>query len=157
MTEVRVDDLNAGDQIWSPAGRWEIVTSVSPSSDPWLMRVVTDRTGSGYAWPLDCYRKVETVRARHLRETPSVRVWDHQREIVAWVGTGEYLYRTALTLAQAFPRGRGLGWEVRDRPDGGELRVTGAPSKAAAAVLVRKAARAHAKALGLPLQVGGDR
>ena len=56
-----------------------------------------------------------------------------------------------LDRAIGFLEGRGEGWEFRHRPDGGELVCTRFPGKVQALSAVRKAARVHAKALGLPL------
>ena len=152
----RVDTLNPGDQFFSPARRWETVTRLD-GSDPCRTRVFTDVTGAGYAWTLANFREVPVLPAWQRRGTPMVRVDDFRQFVTAFVGTAEQRYFTAGSpvLAEGRQLGRGQGWEVTDRPAGGDLVITRVPGKAAALSAVRRAAKAHAKALGLPLQPTG--
>lgn len=150
MSEVRIDDLRAGDQVFSPAGRWETVWSVVFEPSSYLVRLYTDRTGSDYSWTLERHQELTTVTAARVRVIPTVRVRNSSHNVVAYIATDDFLRGFGMvTLADASPLGRGRGWEIRDRPTGGEITVTVVASKAAAVSLVRAAARAHAKALGL--------
>ena len=155
----RVDTLNVGDQFFSPARRWETVTRIADAErySTWT-RVFTDVTGAGYAWKLADFREVPVLRAWQRRGTPMVRVDDSRRFVTAFVGTAEQRYgftADAPVLAEARQLGRGQGWQVTDRPAGGDVVITQVAGKAAALSAVRRAAKAHAKALGLPLQPAG--
>ncbi len=151
---IRVDELAVGDQVFTPAGRWETVAAIDAAT--WLVRVFTDRTGSAYSWFLPRHRELPGLRAALAQIAPTVRVESTRRGVIAFVGTEEYVDGWAsYVLAEASPLGRGEGWEVRDRPSGGELARLKVPGKGEAMSAIRRAARAHAAALGLRLHRGG--
>ncbi len=150
---IRVDELAVGDQLFTPAGRWETVAKLDDAT--WLVRVFTDRTGPAYSWSLPRHRELPGLRAAWTLLKPTVRVESTQRGVVAFIGADEYVNGWAsYVLADASPLGRGEGWEVRDRPAGGELARLQVASKVEAMSAVRRAARAHAAALGLRLHRG---
>ena len=91
--------------------------------------------------------------------TAAVRWWDGSgtgdyREILAAVAANDR--RTAVIdghhLASARWQGRGAGWAVYDLAEG--VTVTQGVSKAEAVAEVKRLARQHAKALGLPCELG---
>jgi hypothetical protein len=151
---IRVDELAVGDQVFTPASRWETVAAIDAAT--WLVRVFTDRTGPAYSWSLPRHRELPGLRVDLVQIKPAVRIESTQRGLVAFIGTEEYVDGWAsYVLVDATPLGRGAGWEVRDRPSGGEVARLQVPSKAEALTAVRRAARAHAAALGLRLHRGG--
>jgi hypothetical protein len=154
----RVDELLTGDQIFTPAYRWETVIRLDRGETySASTRVFTDRTGEGYGWSLANWHELPTLRSWQIRGTATVRVDSTRHRVVAFVGTGESEYwylgqRPAMTvLAEATPAGRGQGWDVVNRPDGGDPVRVRVGSTAAALSAVKRAARVHAKALGLRL------
>jgi hypothetical protein len=161
--EQPVEAWYAGDQFFSPAGRWEIVTEnidLRRDRAAWPMVTVhTDQTGLEYGWSFwpgakfphlpgwswRPERRVMTVveigrrhiEARVVPESAAGRLWDD-------AGCHEVVSASAAA-------GPGAGWVVTDRPDGGALREQRAKSKAAARALVRRLAREHAGRLGVPV------
>lgn len=147
---IRVDELKVGDQVWTPAARWETVADLDDAA--WLVRVFADRTGPAYSWSLPRHRELPGLPVAIAQADPAVRVESTLRGLVAFVGTDTYIEGlTSYVLAEATPLGRGEGWEVRDRPAGGELARLQVPGKPEALTAIKKAARAHAAALGLHL------
>jgi hypothetical protein len=155
----RIDELRAGDQMFSPAGRWETITAFEDTPAV-LIRIRTDRTGD-YAWLLSGSLEVLALTPANLRATTrTVAVEETKSGIVAVLSSPSYTSYCwddgSLTLAMAQQK-RGEGWEFTDWPGGGELVVTTLPSKAAARSAIVRAARAHARGLGVKYRgrVGG--
>jgi len=151
---IRVDELAVGDQVYTPAGRWETVQDLDSST--WLVRIFTDHTGPAYSWSVPRHRELPGLPAALALITPKIHVESTRRGVVAVIGTDEHVNGWAsYVLAEAASLGRGEGWEVRNRPAGGELDRLTVASKAEALSAVRRAARGHATALGLRLHRGG--
>ena len=152
----RADDIYVGDEIFTPAGRWETVTEVV--NETW--RVVL-RTGSGrraFTWRFNAYATLPVLREYHRPEDVAVRLWEARggdlREVIAAVAEGA----TSLAvingheLARATWQGRGCGWGVWD--SAADATVALGVSKAEAVAEVKRLARQYAKALGLPCETG---
>lgn len=151
----RVDALRVGDQVFTPAYRWETVTRLD-QGDRYsrATRVFTDHTGPEYAWRLANHHTLPILPASLVSAVPSVRVEASRDRVVAFVGADER--PSATVLAEAVYLGRGNGWRVNDRPNGLDLVTSVVARKDLALSRVRRAARAHAKALGLRVcAVGG--
>jgi hypothetical protein len=149
----RVDALNLGDQIWSPASRWETVTGLDAPRPGAVTRVNTDLTGPDYGWALPNWREIPVLPVAHPRGTSAVWIQAMRDRVLAFVGTVPEYHRNvnAPIVAQAIFFGRGRGWEIVNRPDGGESTRETVASKATAVAAVRRSAKAHAKALRLPM------
>lgn len=156
----RADQLAPGDQVFTPARRWETVTraDLGQLSD-WSVSIFTDRTGPEYAWSLPRHRELPTLRAWMVRGTAVVWVVSDavRGEVIAFVGRDDVAHHEPplYVVAGAYPAGRGRGWELRHRPQGGALVSTVVPSKAAAASAVKRIAKEHAAALGLRMHRPG--
>src|SRR5256885_790495 len=110
-----------------PSWRWP--TSRSASGVPWARR--PSWTGTAYSWFLPRHRELPGLRAALAQIAPTVRVESTRRGVIAFVATEDYVDGWAsYVLAEASPLGRGDGWEVRDRPSGGELARLKVPGKA---------------------------
>ncbi len=157
MTPMRADELLAGDRILSPAGHLESVTDVTVDQDG--VRVSTNRTGTGYRWFFNGYKKLPVLR---LPNAPRpVQVWTSELHpaMCVYVGpSGDHWTSHALAWASRRP-GTGAGWEVMDRPGGADRVTEIVADRAMARRRLRRIAAAHAKALGVPVHTpsGGER
>lgn len=154
VSEILANELAPGDRFHTAAMRWETVTAVSPSEQPWIVSVFTDVTGPGYAWPLSPGEKVQAIRGWRIG-TAQVRIEITHFQVRARVAT-DVSPRTGPVLAEAFHMGRGHGWRIHDHGNGTGLVVTDAPTKAKAISAVRAAAKAHAKALRLAVHMPAE-
>ena len=160
----RADDLYSRWTFRSPAGRWETVVAVDHDERPWT-RVWTDKTGPDWAWRFLSSTKLEAagpLGGGQNDPQPEVRIVDlsvgrggqmvavvTQRN-VQWPSFGD-----GASLATAYHEGAGKGWKVVDRPGGGAAVETQHSSKATARTALLRAARAHAKALKIPVRTAG--
>lgn len=150
--ERRAEELRPDDQIFTPAGRWETVTAVVPGTFRMEIRTMTGRRSC--AWRFHTHAKVPVLRSWRRPEAPTVRLSEVNnggyREILAGVAANDR--RTAVIdgyhLVSARWQGRGRGWVVYDYI--GDTTATMGVSKAVALSEVKRLARQHAKALGLP-------
>lgn len=149
----RVDELRPGDQMWSPVGRWETITDVAGLGSG-LQHIHTMSTKDGYAWTLPGAREVQAMTGADLRHIRTVSVEEGGGgDIIAVLSDPAYAAwhwdDGSVILAQATHK-RGEGWTVADRPgDGTGVVATTYDSKAAARSAIIRAARAHARGLGV--------
>jgi hypothetical protein len=150
----RVDEFDAGGMFWSPAGRWETIAETGRAGDSAIqVRITTDHTGQSYGWlfwPSDRMPYLPGYLADRHR---GVVVGEYGNVIEARISDTIYLRRYTgggHALVSAI-QVRGRGWQIQDRPAGDTVEQASAPSKARARTEVTRRARAHAKALGLPL------
>lgn len=144
------EDFGTGGQFFSPAGRWERIASVSYPS-PVRLVVNTDRTAPGYGWQFWPSDKFPYIPADLTDSPRPVLVSEFGTHILAGFTTGG-LHGCGHTLVHAI-QVRGTGWIVSDRPDGITLETVTVASKARARAEVTRRARAHAKRLGLRVEV----
>lgn len=156
-------ELDTGWHFRSPIDRWETVSRVEIEGSaqyPVAVRVWTDQTGPDYAWRLSYRDRVHAVppTAEYVAQQPEIRLVDLPRDSFSGgryiavltfraVAVPDFIY----TLVRAEHVAAG-GWAVCDRPAGGDEVVTRHPTKAHARTAVRRAARVHAKALGIPVR-----
>lgn len=149
------DDLSKGWRLRSRLDRVEVVERVERTEGYLAIKVWTDQTGPDYFWVYPRWEKVTaTPPEPPTHGDPEIRV------IESWRGDGP-MYAVATrsailrpdtfnALVTATTAGRSQPWKVTewrgDTPD-----ITEFPSKAAARSALRRAARAHARALGVKL------
>jgi hypothetical protein len=154
--EHRAEDIYTNDQVFTPAGRWETVTGVDHLTGRVDVRTAVGRREC--TWRFRSYTKVPVLRSWRTPERPVVRLSETSggsfREVLAAVAANDR--RTAAIdghhLAYARWQGRGCGWAVYDLTT--DATVTLGVSKAEAVAEVKRLARQHAKALGLPCELG---
>lgn len=156
----RVDELRSGDQMWSPVGRWETVTAVEHLASGIMVRLATDKTRDGYAWTLRASADIQALTSYQQRHVRTVAVEETKRGIVAVLSDPTYTSYCwddeSITLAQATYT-RAEGWTVADHKGDSTVHTETCASKAAARSAIIRAARAHAKGLGVKYRgrVGG--
>jgi hypothetical protein len=149
----RAAEFAVGGMFLSPAGRWETIVDRSPDwANAPQIHLKTDRTGDGYAWIFWASDKMPYVPGWMVEAQRAVVVDEYGSIIEAKVteATGRSGYRDGHTLVSAH-QVRGSGWQIMDRPTGGDLEQVEMPSKARARTEVARRAKAHAKALGIPV------
>lgn len=151
VTARRVDELDVGTQWWTPANRWETATKITTDAG-WAVRIETDAVAAGYSWSLPGNRVVASVSMVYLSDMRRVVVSESSSfvtaELVTGYGRGDHILAQAIAI-------RGKGWHMNERPDGGDVVQSLIKSKAAARTAVTRAAKRHAKALGVTF--GGAR
>lgn len=154
--DARVADLDIGDMVFTPAQRWETVTHIADDeASVTHRRVFTDHTGESYSWHWWTLTTIRRVPAWEIEANPAVRVqdWTYLRRGHLTAAVSAYQrsgYDAGNTLVTAEYNGPGQGWSVIDHPAGGPAVVTTTDTKAKAVTVLNRAARTHAKALGLP-------
>lgn len=155
--------LGRGWLFMSPLGRWETVERVEQANEYAPVRVWTDATGPDYSWSLERWVRVDAIAPPHrLHGVPEIRIWEHDwaRDAPMYaVLTVDTAYRPSTDHPLVEARySRDTGWRVVHRPGGGEtLVVDCGRSKAKARTALRAAAREHAKALGVRVNVQPSR
>lgn len=148
----RVEEFTPGGMFFSPAGRWETITDTTGSLQ---VRISTDRTGDGYGWVFWSTDRLPYLPSYLADGRRGVMVCEFGSLIEARITdslTRRYHYHDASFRVLISARQvRGTGWIINDRPTGGEVEEISKPSKATARTEVNRRARAHAKALGLPM------
>lgn len=152
--EYRVDAMDTGGMFFSPAGRWETITALTSPSLA-TTRISTDRTGDGYGWVFWPSDKMPYLPFHRVDGTRYVVVAEYGGTIEARIADDVRTHARGHVLVSAHMV-RGDGWHISDRPGGGEVEQVTKPSKGTARAEVNRRARAHAKALGLPLRKAGD-
>lgn len=144
-------DFSVGGMFFSPAGRWETITDRSPH-DQILVRLHTDRTGTGYCWQFWRVDRMPYLPSWTLTRR-QVAVHEVSTAMEVTVGDGARFGggHVLITARQV----RGQGWQIYDRPDGTTAEQVTVPSKARARGELTRRARAHAKRLGVPLMARG--
>lgn len=154
--ERRADDIYAGDEIFTPAGRWETVTEVVNETWRVVLRTTTGR--KSFTWRFNSYVTLPVLREWHRPEDVAVRLWEARggdlREVLAAVAdrSTSAAVINGHHLAQAQWSGRGCGWAVWDLV--ADAAVALGVSKAEAVAEVKRLARQYAKDLGLPCETG---
>lgn len=146
--------LNTGDYIVTPAGRWEKVTVVDEGDSPetGTVRVCTDMTASGYGWRFRVSQELRYLPRPQL-ERRLVRVFEAAEQIVAAIApAGVAVWPVDSSVLAVGRRAPGARWEVIHRPGGGQLEVATFDRRGFAVKAVRRAARAHARGLQLPME-----
>lgn len=149
----RVAELQPDDQMWSPAGRWETVTSTEYLDGRGLIAVHTNKTVDGYGWILTCTTDLPVMSAVELRHQRSVAVEATPGgDLIAVLSDPAYNAwhwdDGSVTLAQASHK-RGEGWTIADHLGTGNVQTTTYANKAEARSAIVRAAKAHAKGLGV--------
>jgi hypothetical protein len=147
--------LNIGDQILSPAGRWETIEHVDNIGKPGGgVRIWTDATGNGYSWRFTSWHRLRFVERKYA-EPRVVKIFETPEQIIAALaGERDLVWPSDSVIVVDARKHAGGSWEVTDRPGGGEPVVQPFPRRGSARAAVRRAARLHAKAIGVP--VAGD-
>lgn len=156
--------LDAGWRFMSPVNRWETVERVEQANEYAPVQVWTDKTGSAYSWSLPPWSRLDAVAPPwRPHGVPEIRVWEYEfaRDAPMFaVVTLDTVYRpdTDHAVAQASYTREG-GWKVTHRPDGGGevVVIDCGRSKAKARTALQRAARVHAKALGVKVVVQPSR
>lgn len=156
-----VSELNLGWRFWTPAGRLETIERMEPvDTSEYSWRIWTKETGPAWSWRRGRDDRVHAIRPNptsvaHLRFVDLSRA-RHGASMHIVPAEDYDIPDFRLTLADAKYLGEGFGWQVTDRPDGGDKVVTEYPSKAKARTALLGAGRTHAKILGLPLYSEDD-
>lgn len=161
-------ELNVGWLFHSPAGRMEKVTDGDPGSGrlEYAVRIFTEDTGPDYSWRIPRHHKVHAIPPHpdsHPSAEPHLLIVDLPRgpgreasiSLVPGYRWQDIPY-FQLMLATARSLGPGQGWQLIDHPDGGDQVVTHHDNKAKARTALMAAAKAHAKALRLPIRKDSD-
>lgn len=154
-----VGEYDVGGMFFTPAGRWETITDRTPYSDPSAqIHIHTDRTGDGYAWIFWRSDRMPYVPSWVASRERGVVINEYGNVIEASIANSVHArgYGSGHALVSAHMV-RGSGWQIVDRPGGGDLEQVEVPSKARARTEVARRARVHAKALGLPVWREGAR
>lgn len=152
------ENLVPGWQIRSRFERWETVTRVAHHERLNVVHVWTDKTGSDYCWTYLRWEKVTAHKPVPAADgIPEVRVIESDRPDgpMCAVATLSTILRPdiygGVTLVSANTAGRSHGWKVAHWSNGAELVIEEGLTKAKARTAVNRAARAHARALGVTL------
>ncbi|MCC3762456.1 hypothetical protein K3N28_05155 [Glycomyces sp. TRM65418] len=147
---VKAEDLEAGDVIASPALRSETVAVVE-RLDACRVKITTEFGRKPVVWQLDRWTKVPTLRCSKFKMQPTVAVWEptyEARKIEAGIRFNPHNRSDMFVLAAASFERRGQGWSFDDLSTECAESVDGL-TKAQARSAVRKAAKSHARRLGL--------
>ena len=141
--------LVEGDQMFSPAGRWETIKSID-STDRGVSLIYTDSTGPEYGWRVENFRRVRFI----ARERSGLRVVKvYESDVAMHVALGEppslvWAYDSPILAAATHVRGSGF-WTIINWPSGRDQVTTQIKNRGVARAQLRLIAREHAKALGL--------
>lgn len=156
LLEQRADRLRAGDQVFTPARRWETVATAERPTGSAHMLVTTKTGRTVYRWRLRDWEKFPVLPAWRNRLVPKVRLWDGGRacpQVVAAISTHDHNIYHGYELAAAYGA-RGAGWEVYDPTADLATPVASGLSKAKATSLVKRIARERAAELGVGVDFG---
>ena len=154
------EDLYAGWLLRSPLERVETVERVEQEAPPYgPVRVWTKETGPDHCWIYPRWRKVDAVAPMQVfLGKPEIRIVEYEGRdrpmyAIATVSTAgrRPLGEGAGVLAEA-GYSKASGWVVQDRPGGGDVVTIRCESKAKARTALLAAARAHGKALKVPVR-----
>jgi hypothetical protein len=152
--ERRADSIRPGDEVFTPAGRWETVTGVD--RDSWRIALHTACGRRSFTWRFGGHTTLPVLRSWPRPEAVAVRLWEANgaglREVIAAVASRATSAAVidGHHLVHARWQGRGRGWAVYDLVT--DETVTLGVSKAEAFAEVKRLARVHAKALGMPCE-----
>jgi hypothetical protein len=153
-----VGELNTGWAFWTPAGRLETIERMEPvDTSEWWWRIWTKETGPDWSWRRQSFDRVHAVQPNPIYG-PHLRLVELKRSVSS--GGSMHLVPAKglepipdfnLTLVEARHLGTGLGWQMTDRPDGGEPVFSNHTTQAKARTAVLAAGRRHAKILKLKI------
>ncbi|MEU5874687.1 hypothetical protein AB0A73_24375 [Glycomyces sp. NPDC047369] len=156
--ERRADDIRVGDQVFTPAHRWETVETAVRAADRMSVEFTTRHGRKEYRWRFESWHKQPVLPAWHTSREPKARLWDggrHLKNVIAAIGEWEYSAHKGHHLAAAFGK-QGAGWEVYDYGAGVPAAlVAQGLTKAQAVSQVKRIARERAKELGVAVDFGG--
>ncbi|WP_335986518.1 hypothetical protein [Glycomyces sp. MUSA5-2] len=150
--------LRAGDQVFTPAHRWETVDTAEHVGDRMYVQVATRFGRKTCRWRFESWKAYPVLPASYTAREPKARLWDggrHLKNVVAAVWDWEYSVHQGYHLAAAFGK-TGAGWEVYDYGAGVPAAlVAQGLTKAQAVSQVKRIARERAKELGVAVDFGG--
>ncbi|WP_112137187.1 hypothetical protein [Glycomyces dulcitolivorans] len=154
----RADDIRVGDQVFTPAHRWEAVDGVLRVGELRYVEITTRQGRKEYRWRFQPWHTHPVLPASYTAREPKARLWDGGRglkNVIAAVWDWEYSAHKGYHLAAAYGK-TGAGWEVYDYGIGTPATLVGEGlSKAQAVSLVKRIARERAKELGVAVDFGG--
>lgn len=158
LLEQAASRFRIGDQIFTPAHRWETVEATERDKFDLYVQVTT-RTGRKVCrWRFESWKKYPVMPASYATREPKVRLWDggrYLKQVIAAVWDWEYSVHKGYRLAEAHGK-TGAGWKVYDNGADDPARpVAEGVSKAQAVSLVKRIARERAKELGVAVDFGG--
>jgi hypothetical protein len=158
LLEQPASRFRIGDQIFTPAHRWETVDAAKSDNNQMYVHVTTRFGRKECRWRFESWKKYPLLPATYTAREPKARLWDggrYLKQVIAAVWDWEYSVHKGYQLAAAVGK-TGAGWEVYDfgagTPDG---QVAEGLSKAQAVSLVKRIARERAKELGVAVDFGG--
>lgn len=152
LLERPADRLRAGDQVFTPAHRWETVESIERTGDRMYLQVTTRAGRKACRWRFEAWKTYPVLSGWHTSREPKARLWVSTRslmQVIAAVWDYDHDVYKGYHLAAAYGA-RGQGWEVYDYGAADPAApVAEGLSKARATTLVKKIARARAAELGV--------
>jgi hypothetical protein len=158
LLEQSASRLQVGDQVFTPAHRWETVDTAKSDNNQVYVHVTTRFGRKECRWRFESWKKYPVMPATYTTREPNARLWDggrHFKQVIAAVWDWEYSVHKGYHLAAAYGK-TGVGWKVYDHGADDPARpVAEGVSKARAVSLVKRIARERAKELGVAVDFGG--
>lgn len=158
LLEQAASRFRIGDQIFTPAHRWETVDTAEHNRNQMYVHVTTRFGRKVCQWRFESWKKYPLLPATYNNREPKARLWDggrHLKQVIAAVWDWEYSVHKGYHLAAAYGK-TGAGWAVYDNGADDPARpVAEGLSKAQAVSLVKRIARERAKELGVAVDFGG--
>lgn len=158
LLERSADRLRAGDQVFTPAHRWETVETVERSENRLYMQVTTRAGRKVCRWRFEVWKTYPVLSGWYTNREPKARLWVSTRslmQVIAAIWDYDHDVHKGYHLAAAYGK-RGQGWEVYDYGAADPAApVAESLSKARAVALVKKIARARAVELGVGVDFAG--
>jgi hypothetical protein len=151
LLEQRADRLREGDQVFTPARRWETVTTAERPQGSCKVTVTTKTGRRVCTWRFGTWEKLPVLPVWRNRIEPKVRLWDGGRncpQVVAAISTHDHSVYKGYELAAAYGK-KGAGWEVYDNVADPAVPVAAGLSKARATTLVKQIAKQRAAEFGV--------